>query len=200
MSATARRPSPVVDALFFATLFTVTFAKLQWEVAGTLSLSDVLTALFLVAVAGSRLGTGDRRIAYGAAVAAAFFLAFLLVYLVGFFNLETEQALEQWAKGMVKFVLHFLFLVAGISYLARRVGALLLALARRLHGRVRRERGLRDRPARRRRGRGREPRPVRRCSRSRAARARSTSTARSAGRASTGRTRSPATRTTSGSS
>jgi O-antigen ligase len=120
VSVTAKRPSPVVDALFFATLFTVTFAKLQWEVAGTLSLSDVLTALFLVAVAGSRLGTGDRRLVYGAAIAAVFFLAFLLVYLVGFFNLGTEQALAQWAKGMVKFVLHFLFLVAGISYLARR--------------------------------------------------------------------------------
>ena len=117
---TRARPYPVVDALFLATIFTVTFAKLQWEVAGTLSLSDVLTAAFLVAFAGTRIGTGDRRLAWGAAVAAAFFLAFLTVYLVGFFNLDTEEALAQWAKGMVKFLLHFLFLVAGISYLARR--------------------------------------------------------------------------------
>ena len=42
---TAARSGPVVDALFFATVFTVTFAKLQWEVAGTLSLSDVLTGV-----------------------------------------------------------------------------------------------------------------------------------------------------------
>ncbi len=117
---TRAKPGPVVDALFLATVFTVTFSKLQWEVAGTLSLSDVLTALFLVAVAGTRLGTGDRRLAWGAAVAALFFLGFLAVYLIGFFNLDTEEALAQWAKGMVKFVLHFLFLVAGISYLARR--------------------------------------------------------------------------------
>jgi hypothetical protein len=89
-------------------------------VAGTLSLSDVLTAVFLVAWVGSRAGTGDRRLAWGAAVAGAFFLAFLAVYLVGFFNLATEEALAQWAKGMVKFLLHFLFLVAGIAYLARR--------------------------------------------------------------------------------
>ena len=41
---------------------------------------------------------------------------------------------------MVKFLLHFLFLVAGISYLARRARALLLAVARRLHGRLRRQR------------------------------------------------------------
>ena len=117
---TASRPGPVVDALFFATVFTVTFAKLQWEFAGTLSLSDVLTGVLLVALAGTRIGTGDRRLAWGAAAAALFFAAFLLVYLVGFFNLETEQALAQWAKGMVKFLLHFLFLVAGIAYLARR--------------------------------------------------------------------------------
>jgi len=114
------RPGPVVDVLFFATVFTVTFAKLQWEVAGTLSLSDVLTGVFLIAWAGTRFGTGDRRVTRGAAVAALLFFAFLAVYLIGFFNLETEQALAQWAKGMVKFLLHFLFLVVGIAYLARR--------------------------------------------------------------------------------
>ena len=43
----------------------------------------------------------------------AFFLAFLLVYLIGWFNLETAESLAQWAKGMIKFVLHFLFLIAG---------------------------------------------------------------------------------------
>ncbi len=114
------RPGPVADVLFFATVFTVTFAKLQWEVAGTLSLSDVLTGVFLIAWAGTRVGTGDRRVTRGAAVAALLFFAFLAVYLIGFFNLETEQALAQWAKGMVKFLLHFLFLVVGIAYLARR--------------------------------------------------------------------------------
>ena len=114
------RPSRLTDALFLATIFTVTWAKLQWELAGTLSLSDVLTALFLVAFAGSRIARGDRRLAYGASVAFAFFAAFLLVYLIGFFNLDTEQALAQWAKGMVKFLLHFLFVVAGVAYLARR--------------------------------------------------------------------------------
>jgi O-antigen ligase len=114
------RPGRAVDVLFLATVFTVSFAKLQWEVAGTLSLSDVLTAVFLVAWVGSRAGTGDRRLAWGAVAAALFFVAFLVVYLAGFYNLDTEQALEQWAKGMVKFLLHFLFLVAGIAYLARR--------------------------------------------------------------------------------
>ena len=114
------RPGRVTDFLFFATVFTVTFAKLQWEVAGTLSLSDILTALFLVVFLGNRLVAGDQRLATGSAVAAAFFCLFLLVYLIGFFNLSTEQALEQWSKGMIKFLLHFLFVVAGVAYLARR--------------------------------------------------------------------------------
>src|SRR5207247_2566232 len=46
--------------------------------------------------------------------------AFLLVYLIGFYNLDTTQALSQFGKGMVKFVIHFLFLGAAIAYLARR--------------------------------------------------------------------------------
>ena len=116
----ARRHSPVVDAFFFASIFTVTFAKIQWEFAASLSLSDVLTALFLVAFAIHRLEAFDGRMTRCAAVAFAFFLAFLAVYLLGFFNLETTQALTQWAKGMVKFVLHFLFLVCGLALVVRR--------------------------------------------------------------------------------
>ena len=50
----------------------------------------------------------------------AIFAVLLVIYLVGFFNIETKQSLDQWGKGMVKFVLHFLFLAAGVAYLARR--------------------------------------------------------------------------------
>ena len=112
--------APVVEGLFFATVFTVTFAKLQWEVAGTLSFSDVVTGLFLAAFVVHRLERLDRRLARAAVLTLAFFAAFLLVYLVGFFNLETAESLAQWAKGMVKFLLHFLFLVAGVALMARR--------------------------------------------------------------------------------
>jgi len=114
------RRAPVVEGLFFATVFTVTFAKLQWEVAGTLAFSDVVTFLFLAAFAVNRIERFDGRMTRAAAITLAFFAAFLLVYLVGFFNLDTAQALAQWAKGMVKFLLHFLFLVAGVALIARR--------------------------------------------------------------------------------
>ena len=111
---------PFLDGLFLLTIFTVTWHKLQWELAGSLTLSDVLTSVFLVLFAWDRLERGDGRFTRTAMFAFLFFLLFALVYLAGFYNLDTGQALAQWAKGMVKFVLHFGFLVAGIALLARR--------------------------------------------------------------------------------
>ena len=112
--------SALTDALFLGTLFSVSFAKLHWTVGGDLSLADVLTALFLVAWGSERLAVGDTRVDRTAATVLGFFAAFLLVYLAGWFNMDTQQELAPWGKGMVKFVLHFLFVVAGVAYLARR--------------------------------------------------------------------------------
>jgi O-Antigen ligase len=110
----------VTGFLFLATVFCVTFEKLHWEVAGTVSLADVLTVLFLVSFAADRVATGDWNVGRTAAVALVFGGAFLAVYLIGFFNLETTQALAQFGKGLVKFGLHFGFLAAGVAYLLRR--------------------------------------------------------------------------------
>jgi hypothetical protein len=111
---------PVLEGLFLLTIFTVTFHKLQWELAGSLTLSDVLTTVFLVLFAWDRFEQNDGRFTRTAFWAFGFFCAFALLYLVGFYNLDTSQALAQWAKGMVKFVLHFGFLVTGVALLARR--------------------------------------------------------------------------------
>lgn len=111
---------PVLDGLFLATVLTVTFHKLQWELAGSLTLSDVLTSVFLVLFAWDRLERADATLTRTAIVAFAFMLAFALVYLAGFYNLDTGQALAQWSKGMVKYVLHFGFLVTAVALLARR--------------------------------------------------------------------------------
>jgi len=111
---------PVLDGLFLLTIFTVTFHKLQWELAGSLTLSDVLTSVFLVLFAWDRLERDDGGFTRTAMIAFLFLLLFELVYLAGFYSLDTGQALAQWAKGMVKFVLHFGFLVTGIALLARR--------------------------------------------------------------------------------
>jgi O-antigen ligase len=101
-------------------VLTVTFHKLQWELAGSLTLSDVLTSLFLVLFVWLRFEQADASLTRTAAVALGFMVAFALVYLLGYFALDTGQALAQWAKGMVKFVLHVGFLVACVALLARR--------------------------------------------------------------------------------
>ena len=106
----------VTAFLLFSTLFSVTFEKVHWNVAGSLGIADVLTILFLLAFALTSRGVMPRT----TAILLAFFAAFLLVYLAGFFNLDTKQGVDQFTKGMVKFVLHFLFLAAGVALLARR--------------------------------------------------------------------------------
>jgi hypothetical protein len=110
-----------VTAFFFlATLFSVTFEKVHWEIAGSVSLADVLALLFVATFLADRWLEADDRLPRAAIVALGFALAFALVYLIGFFNLDTRQALEQFVKGLVKFGIHFAFLVAGIAYLVRR--------------------------------------------------------------------------------
>jgi O-antigen ligase len=107
----------LTGTLFLATLFCVTWEKVHWDVAGAVGIADVLTILFLVAFA---FEWGSRRVPRTTAVVLGIFAALLLVYLVGFFDISDKESLAQWAKGIVKFVLHFLFLAAGVAYLARR--------------------------------------------------------------------------------
>src|SRR5205085_8029824 len=64
--------------------------------------------------------TARPRVPWTSAVLLAFFAAFLLVYLIGFFNLETGDALAQWAKGLTKWLIHFAFLTCAVAWLARR--------------------------------------------------------------------------------
>jgi O-antigen ligase len=106
--------------LFLATLFCVTWEKVHWSVGVDVSLSDLLTILFLVAFALEWAGRRELRFPRTAVVVLLIFAALLVVYLVGFFNITTKDSLDQWLKGMVKFVVHFLFLAAGVAYLARR--------------------------------------------------------------------------------
>jgi O-antigen ligase len=108
--------SRVTGALLLATLFSVTFEKVHWRIGGDLGLADVLTVLFLLAFAATSRGAIPRT----TAIVLGFFAAFLLLYLAGFFNIDSKQSLDQFSKGMVKFVLHFLFLAAAVTYLVQR--------------------------------------------------------------------------------
>jgi len=107
----------VTSFLFLASVFCVTFEKVHWSIAGTVSLADVLALLFLASFA---LTTLRLRVPRTAAVLAVFFAAFLVVYLAGYFDLSDADALGQWGKGMTKWLIHFAFLACGVVWLARR--------------------------------------------------------------------------------
>ena len=104
---------------FLATLFSVTFEKLHWDVAGQVSLADLLAIGFIVSFIADRLARRDVRVPQTSIVTTGFLVAFLIVYLVGYFNLDTAIAATQYGKGMTKFAIHFLFLITGVAYLAR---------------------------------------------------------------------------------
>jgi O-antigen ligase len=108
-----------VEGLLCATLFCVTFEKLSWNVAGNVELADLLTVAFLVAFATDRVRRRDARFPRTDAVLVAFFAAFLAVYLFGFFNMQTSEAVAQFTKGLGKFTLHFALLVCGLATLVR---------------------------------------------------------------------------------
>jgi len=118
--STQLRESKLVPFFFLAAAFCCTFAKVQWNVAGSVFLADLTAVGFLLSYTLDRLGRRTGPVPRTAVVLLAFLGAFLLVYLIGFFNLETGQALDQYGKGLTKWLLHFAFLVVGVIYLARK--------------------------------------------------------------------------------
>jgi O-antigen ligase len=110
----------VTRFLFLATIFCVTFEKVHWDVAGNVSLADLLALAFLLMWLLERLATRDRRLVRTSAILICFGLAFLLVYLAGYFAIHTSDGVSQFGKGIFKWAIHILFLVAGVTYLGRR--------------------------------------------------------------------------------
>ena len=109
----------VTAILFFTTLFVSTFEKVHWNFGGQLGINDITTILFLVAFLAS--GTErEEKFPRTSAIVLAFFAAFALVYLAGFWDIATKQGLTQFWKGMVKFTIHWSFMVAAVAYLSRR--------------------------------------------------------------------------------
>jgi O-antigen ligase len=115
-----RRENAIVSGLFLAAVFCASFDKVHWAAAGTVYLADVVSILFLVAWAIGRLATPVHCVTRTVAVLIVFFFAFLLVYLIGFFNLDTQDAANQFGKGIVKWAIHFAFLIVAVAYVAGR--------------------------------------------------------------------------------
>ena len=114
--AVPRAYERVVTGLFFGSLFVATFEKVHWSFAGQIGINDIVTILFLIAY----VATERRPLPRTSAIVLGFFAAFALVYLAGYWSIETQQGLTQFTKGMVKFVIHWAFVVAAIGYLAQR--------------------------------------------------------------------------------
>jgi len=107
----------VTSFFFLASLFCVTFEKIHWNFAGTVSLADVLAILFLISFV---VTTARFVVPRTTMILLGFFAAFLLVFLIGYFNLSDSDALQQWAKGLTKWVIHFAFLAAAVVWISRR--------------------------------------------------------------------------------
>jgi len=109
--------SKLTSFLFLATLFVATFEKVHWTFAGNVGISDILAILFLISFF---VMTKRARVPRTTAVLLGFFAVFLLVYLIGYFDLANSDALAQWAKGLTKWVIHFIFLAVAVMWLSRR--------------------------------------------------------------------------------
>ncbi len=109
----------VTSVLFFTSIFVSTFEKVHWNVAGQIGINDITTILFLIAFLASEQQR-EEKFPRTSAIVLAFFAAFALVYLAGFWDVQTKQGLTQFWKGMTKFAIHWSFMVAAIAYLVRR--------------------------------------------------------------------------------
>jgi hypothetical protein len=113
--------SRVLDLLFLLAIATVTWAVMRFETGPVATTwSDLLIAAFLLAFAIDRIRRRDSAVAREAAVLAGLMLAFLAVYLCGFFDLSSSLALSLWVKGILAWLAHALFLVTGVAHIARR--------------------------------------------------------------------------------
>ena len=110
-----------LDLLLLGALFTTTFTKVRWEVGPVdVRLAELFAVAFIVCFVVMRVRAGDWLFPRTVQVLAVFLLLFGIVYLVGYFNLQTVASRGLWVKGMITFGVHFTFLIAAVAYLARR--------------------------------------------------------------------------------
>jgi hypothetical protein len=117
---TTRSRSRMLDGLLLATLTVTTWAKIHWQFAGQVAFEDILALLFLCVFLFDRVVRRDRSLPSGAAALLVILLGLEVVFLLGFFNIETSDALSQYGKGMVKYFVHFAFLIAAVAHIVRR--------------------------------------------------------------------------------
>ncbi len=110
-----------LDWLLLLTLSVLTFEKIRWETSlVTLTWSNLLALAFVVAAVIDRIRRKDALLHPAAITLIGFMLAFAAVYLAGYFDLTDKAALAYWLKGLGTWVVHFLYLILGVSHMVRR--------------------------------------------------------------------------------
>jgi hypothetical protein len=114
--------SRVLEAMLFATAFLITFTKVRIDLGNDTELyvSDVTAALFVAGFLAHRIARRDWVVSRTVAVVSVFMLAFFVVYLIGFYNLETTADRDLFLKGLGKQAVHFAVLICGVAYVERR--------------------------------------------------------------------------------
>ncbi len=114
--------SRLLEILLFVAAFVITFSKIRIKVAGgnDFFISDLAAGLFVIGFLSHRISRRDWVVSRTVAIAAGFFVAFLLVYLVAFFNLETTFDRNLFLKGITKWGINFALLLCAVAYLERR--------------------------------------------------------------------------------
>ena len=110
----------LLDGVLLLVALTATWQKMSWDLAGRVTLVDLLELLFLGLFLLDRIIRRDPRLSAAATVTLGFVLLLLTVHLCGFLGLDTTQAVDQWTKGIVKWLIFALFLVCAIAHVARR--------------------------------------------------------------------------------
>ena len=119
----------LLDGVLLLAALTATWQKMSWDLAGRITLVDILEMLFVGLFVLDRLLRRDGRLAPASVVTLGFVGLLVCVHLGGLLGLETTQAEEQWVKGIVKWLIFALFLICAITHVARRGEALWWRLA-----------------------------------------------------------------------
>ncbi|MGI9186328.1 MAG: O-antigen ligase family protein, partial [Gaiellales bacterium] len=110
----------LLDGVLLLAALTATWQKMSWDVAGRVTLVDLFEMLFVGLFLLDRIVRRDARLSTASSVVLGFVLLLVSVHFCGFLGLDTTQAVDQWTKGIVKWLIFALFLICGITHVARR--------------------------------------------------------------------------------
>jgi O-antigen ligase len=110
----------LLDGVLLLVGLTATWQKMSWNAVGRVTLVDLLQLLFIGLFVLDRIVRRDARLSAASSVVLGFVLLLLSVHLCGFLGLDTTQAVDQWTKGIIKWLIFATFLICAITHVARR--------------------------------------------------------------------------------